>query len=86
VSDLYLRNCLICMYVKCGCVEFARQVFDRMPERDSVSFNSMIDGYVKCGMVTLARELFDSLPLEMKNTRSWNCMISGYGVAKDGFR
>ncbi|KVH91200.1 Pentatricopeptide repeat-containing protein [Cynara cardunculus var. scolymus] len=56
-SDLYLQNCLICMYVKCGWVEFARQVFDRMPQRDSISFNSMIDGYIKCGMVTLAREL-----------------------------
>ncbi|XP_024996746.1 pentatricopeptide repeat-containing protein At2g45350, chloroplastic [Cynara cardunculus var. scolymus] len=84
-SDLYLQNCLICMYVKCGWVEFARQVFDRMPQRDSISFNSMIDGYIKCGMVTLARELFDSLPLEMKNLRSWNCMISGYGVVEDGF-
>lgn len=84
-SDLYLQNCLICMYVRCGCVEFARQVFDRMPQRDSISFNSMIDGYIKSGMVTLARELFDSLPLEMKNLRSWNCMISGYGVVEDGF-
>ncbi|KAI3693287.1 hypothetical protein L6452_33120 [Arctium lappa] len=84
-GDLYLQNCLICMYVKCGCVEFARQVFDGMLQRDSISFNSMIDGYVKCGMVTLARELFDSLPLEMKNLRSWNCMISGYGVVEDGF-
>ncbi|XP_071691155.1 pentatricopeptide repeat-containing protein At2g45350, chloroplastic [Rutidosis leptorrhynchoides] len=86
VNDLYLQNCLICMYVKCGRVEFARQVFDKMRKRDSVSYNSMIDGYVKCGKVLLARELFDSLPMEMKNLRSWNCMISGYGVVEDGFR
>lgn len=84
-SDLYLQNCLISMYVRGGCVEFARQVFDRMPERDSISFNSMIDGYVKCGMITSARELFDSLPSQMKNLRSWNCMISGYAVVEDGF-
>ncbi|MFS7924938.1 putative tetratricopeptide-like helical domain superfamily [Helianthus anomalus] len=83
-SELYIQNCLMCMYVKCGCVEFARQVFDRMSERDAVSFNTMIDGYVKSGMVVLARELFDSL--EMKNLRSWNCMISGYGVMEDGFQ
>ncbi|KAI3804226.1 hypothetical protein L1987_25612 [Smallanthus sonchifolius] len=85
-NELYLQNCLICMYVKCGCVELARQVFDRMPERDSVSFNTMIDGYVKSGMAWLARELFDSMPLEVKNLRSWNCMISGYGIVEDGFQ
>ncbi|KAI3701027.1 hypothetical protein L2E82_45669 [Cichorium intybus] len=61
------------------------QVFDRMAERDSISFNSMIDGYIKCGMITSARELFDSLPSEKKNLRSWNCMISGYAVMEDGF-
>ncbi|KAI3756836.1 hypothetical protein L1987_56659 [Smallanthus sonchifolius] len=85
-NELYLQNCLICVYVKCGCVELARQVFDRMPERDSVSFNTLIDGYVKSVMVWLARELFDSMPLEMKNLRSWNCMISGYSVVEDGFQ
>ncbi|KAK9058954.1 hypothetical protein SSX86_021571 [Deinandra increscens subsp. villosa] len=85
-GELYLQNCLICMYVKCGCVDLARQVFDRMHERDSVSFNTMIDGYVKSGMVPLARELFDTLPIEMKNLRSWNCMISGYSIVEDGFQ
>ncbi|XP_076924724.1 pentatricopeptide repeat-containing protein At2g45350, chloroplastic-like [Bidens hawaiensis] len=86
-SDVYLQNCLICLYVKCGCVELARQVFDKMAERDSVSFNTMIDGYVKSGNVVLARELFDSLEMmELKNMRSWNCMISGYGGMEDGFR
>ncbi|PWA41156.1 pentatricopeptide repeat (PPR) superfamily protein [Artemisia annua] len=85
-DDLYLNNCLICMYVRCGCVEFARQVFDEMSERDSVSFNAMIDGYVKCGEVELARELFDGLELGMRNLRSWNCMISGYGGVEDGWK
>nr|XP_043629237.1 pentatricopeptide repeat-containing protein At2g45350, chloroplastic [Erigeron canadensis] len=85
LSDLYLGNCLVSMYVKCGLVEFARQVFDRMSKRDSVSFNAMIDGYVKFGKVELGRELFDSMTLEMRNLRSWNCMISGYGGLEDGF-
>ncbi|KAK9758057.1 hypothetical protein RND81_01G203800 [Saponaria officinalis] len=49
-----------------------------MPERDSVSFNAMIDGYVKAGLVGVARELFDSMADELKNLRTWNCMIGGY--------
>lgn len=84
-SDLFLQNCLISMYVKCGYVEYSRQLFDRMPNKDSVSYNSMIDGYVKCGMVNFASQLFDLLPTEMRNLITWNTMISGYAKLEDGF-
>ncbi|KAK7837349.1 pentatricopeptide repeat-containing protein [Quercus suber] len=63
--DVFLQNCVIWWYLRCGFVEIARQVFDRMPKRDSVSYNSMIDGYVKCGMIITARELFDCMPSEI---------------------
>ncbi|KNA19244.1 hypothetical protein SOVF_063470 [Spinacia oleracea] len=82
-SELYLQNCLISLYVKCGCVELARQVFDRMPKKDSVSYNAMIDGYVKLGFLSLARELFDCVPVKEKNLISWNSMIGGYLQFKD---
>ncbi|KAI3449120.1 hypothetical protein Pfo_005785 [Paulownia fortunei] len=84
-SDVFLQNCLICMYIKCGIIQFGRQVFDRMLRKDSFSYNLMIDGYVKCGMVSLARELFDMMPSEMKNLVSWNTMISGYMKLEKGF-
>ncbi|KAH6762143.1 ubiquitin 4 [Perilla frutescens var. hirtella] len=63
---------------ECGIVQSGRLVFNRMPRKNSFSYNLMIDGYVKCGMVSLARELFDIMPSEMKNLVSWNTMISGY--------
>ncbi|RID61341.1 hypothetical protein BRARA_E00498 [Brassica rapa] len=83
-SDLFLQNCLIGLYIKCGCLGFARQVFDRMPQRDSVSYNSMIDGYVKCGLVESAGELFDLMPREKRNLITWNSMIGGYAQRADG--
>lgn len=83
-SDLFLQNCFIGLYLKCGCLGFARQIFDRMSHRDSVSYNSMIDGYVKCGLIGSARELFDLMPGEKKNLISWNSMISGYAQTADG--
>ncbi|XP_027106437.1 pentatricopeptide repeat-containing protein At2g45350, chloroplastic-like [Coffea arabica] len=84
-SDLFLGNCLISMYVKCGCIEYGRQFFDRMADKDSVSYNSMIDGYVKCGMVDFARQLFHSLPAGMRNLITWNTMIGGFVKLGDGF-
>ncbi|WJX49322.1 hypothetical protein P8452_35773 [Trifolium repens] len=88
-SDLFLQNCLIGLFMRCGCVEFAEQVFDRMCERDSVSYNSMIDGYVKCGLIGRACELFGEMGMEEKNLITWNSMIGGYlrcGEDDDGLR
>nr|AKH05192.1 chlororespiratory reduction 4 [Pelargonium dichondrifolium] len=85
-SDLFLQNCLISLYFRCGCPELARRVFSRMENLDSVSYNSMIDGYVKCGMIDSARLLFDRMPLEDKNLNSWNSMIWGYAQSEDGLK
>nr|AKH05198.1 chlororespiratory reduction 4 [Pelargonium transvaalense] len=85
-SDLFLQNCLISCYLRCGCLELAHQVFSRMEKLDSVSYNTMIDGYVKCGMIDSARLLFDRMPLEDKNLNSWNSMICGYAQSEDGLQ
>jgi pentatricopeptide repeat protein len=37
------------MYAKCGSLEDAWIVFNKMPSRDVVSWNAMILGHVKCG-------------------------------------
>ncbi|XP_009772120.1 pentatricopeptide repeat-containing protein At2g45350, chloroplastic-like [Nicotiana tabacum] len=84
-SDLFLQNCLISMYVRCGCVDYGHQMFDRMLMRDSVSYNTMIDGYVKCGMLDVACCLFDFMPAEMRNLVSWNAMLTGYVKLDKGF-
>ena len=43
--DVFLGNSLVNMYAKCGIVDTAQQVFNKMPQRDVVSWNMLIAGY-----------------------------------------
>ncbi|KAK3228522.1 hypothetical protein Dsin_000403 [Dipteronia sinensis] len=51
-------NMLISMYSKCGLVDNARKVFDEMPQRSIVSWNTMIGSYTKDGQTQQALALF----------------------------
>lgn len=74
--DLVLRNALLDMYAKCGDLDSARKVFDRIAEKNVVSWTSMVSAYAKHRFVESARETFDQMPV--KNVVSWNSMISCY--------
>lgn len=44
--DMFINNTLIGMYARCGSLTAARQVFDGLPHRDLVTWNSLLAGYV----------------------------------------
>ncbi|MQM09317.1 hypothetical protein Taro_042185 [Colocasia esculenta] len=44
-ADLFVVNALVACYAKCGDLATARQLFDEIPMKDPVSWNSMIAGY-----------------------------------------
>ncbi|KAK9274413.1 hypothetical protein L1049_019227 [Liquidambar formosana] len=56
---LSLGNALVDMYVKCATLSYAHKVFDKMPERDVISWSAIILGYGLSGDVDIALELFD---------------------------
>ncbi|XP_057837821.2 pentatricopeptide repeat-containing protein At3g16610-like [Cryptomeria japonica] len=56
LSDNIVGNALIDMYAKCGSIDRARELFDRMPQRDVISWNAMIAGYAQNGFVEKALE------------------------------
>ncbi|KAL5716247.1 hypothetical protein ACHQM5_017966 [Ranunculus cassubicifolius] len=63
--DMFVSSALVDMYSKCGNLDTARCIFDRMPERDIVCWNSMITGLVFHSLSMEALTLF-------KTMREWN--------------
>ncbi|KAM0946492.1 putative tetratricopeptide-like helical domain superfamily [Dioscorea sansibarensis] len=77
--DLFVHNALVSMYAKCGDFLSARNVFDRMPERDVVSWNSMISGYLSKGIWAEAFELVERMRIENVevNSVTRNAVLGG---------
>lgn len=90
-SETSICNALIDMYAKCGRIDLSRQIFDVMPARDIVSWNTMIAGYGIHGLGKEATALF----LDMKHQAcepddvTFICLISACshsGLVTEGKR
>ncbi|XP_057851785.1 putative pentatricopeptide repeat-containing protein At1g68930 [Cryptomeria japonica] len=60
-EDIYVNNNFIHMYAKCGCLDDARQVFDKMSERNLVSWNTILAGCVRNGQNEEALDIFSRM-------------------------
>ncbi|PNY04008.1 pentatricopeptide repeat-containing protein chloroplastic-like [Trifolium pratense] len=63
-KDGFVLNALVDMYSKCGDIVKARKIFNKMPFRDSVSWNSMLTAYVRHGVEVEAMNIFRQMLLE----------------------
>ncbi|KAL9689093.1 hypothetical protein QQ045_033524 [Rhodiola kirilowii] len=63
-ADVYLDSSLIDMYGKCREMDNARKVFDRMPERNVVSWTSIISGYAQSDLYKDAIQMFREMQNE----------------------
>ncbi|GAB2271662.1 hypothetical protein Dimus_006492 [Dionaea muscipula] len=59
-----------------GQVDEACKVFDKMPERDAFTWNTMVSGYANLGRLNEARGVFYETPT--KSSITWNALISGF--------
>ncbi|KAF5207281.1 Pentatricopeptide repeat-containing protein [Thalictrum thalictroides] len=73
--SIYSGNVKIGELTRAGKVDAARHVFDKMPVRDVVTWNSMLTGYWQSGLIDESKRLFMFMP--EKNVVSWNSMIAG---------
>ncbi|XP_019422034.1 PREDICTED: pentatricopeptide repeat-containing protein At2g22410, mitochondrial-like [Lupinus angustifolius] len=72
-TDSIVTNALIDMYAKCGHLQCAKIVFDRMVDKNVVSWTCMVNAYANHGLIDYALELFNQMPI--KNVVSWNSII-----------
>ena len=57
-DNLIVQTALVDLYAKCGQMETARLVFDRMSQPDLVSWNALISGYSSNGLNNEVFEVF----------------------------
>ncbi|KAG6436382.1 hypothetical protein SASPL_101279 [Salvia splendens] len=63
-SLMFVQNALLHFYGACGRAESALEVFDKMPVRDLVAWNSMINMYAANGMPNEALTLYGRMGLD----------------------
>lgn len=74
--NLVLENALIDMYVACGKMNVALEIFEDMKIRDVISWTTIVKGFCNLGQVDLARNYFDEMP--ERDYISWTAIIDGY--------
>ncbi|CAN6713463.1 unnamed protein product [Malus baccata var. baccata] len=79
--DVFLGSSLIDMYAKCGRMDDARKVFDRIRNKNVVCWTSMIAGYTQSRLFKDAIELFREMQLDgvEADAAMVACVISACG-------
>ncbi|KAF5193569.1 Pentatricopeptide repeat-containing protein [Thalictrum thalictroides] len=73
-KDYFVQNALVTMYIKFGKLKVAHDLFDKMPVKDVVSWNTMISAYSSKGMWQEAFMLIERMQM---NTVTWNVLAGG---------
>ncbi|OAY84840.1 Pentatricopeptide repeat-containing protein, mitochondrial [Ananas comosus] len=63
-SELNVATAIMSVYVKFGCMDYARKVFDSVQRRDLVLYNCMVCGYAKEGLVEESLGLIEKMRRE----------------------
>eukprot|EP01018_Ginkgo_biloba_P026876 Gb_29534 [translate_table: standard] len=81
-SDLSVGNALVDMYAKCGRIVDAISFFDRMPQRDVISWTSIIAGYMQNDHYEEALQLFHQMHLAgiKPNAFTFTCVLRACAI------
>ncbi|CAL0308420.1 unnamed protein product [Lupinus luteus] len=86
VDDVFVGNAMVDMYAKCGKMDEASMVFERMKIKDVVSWNAMVTGYSQTGRFEDALSLFEKMREENigLDVVTWTAVIAGYAQRGHG--
>ncbi|KAK9286401.1 hypothetical protein L1049_014797 [Liquidambar formosana] len=90
--DVVIGNAVVDMYAKLGVIHSARKVFEEIPSKDAISWNTLITGYAQNGLASEAIEVFGMME-ECKeiipNQGTWVSILPAYshvGALRQGMR
>ncbi|CAL9149658.1 pentatricopeptide repeat-containing protein At1g08070, chloroplastic-like [Musa acuminata AAA Group] len=63
-ANVFVRNNLMSLYAVCGEVRSIQKLFDGFPEKDLVSWTTLISGYTKAGLAKKAVKVFEEMMSE----------------------
>ncbi|KAK6160737.1 hypothetical protein DH2020_004118 [Rehmannia glutinosa] len=87
LEDVFVGNAIVDMYAKCGLMDEAKNVFDRMEVKDVVSWNALVTGYSQIGKFDVALRLFERMRKEGigLNVVTWSAVIAAYAQRGLGY-
>ncbi|KAI5062550.1 hypothetical protein GOP47_0023089 [Adiantum capillus-veneris] len=86
--DVVVFNALLDMYIKCGLLEIARELFDRLPTRNVVSWSALLAGCVQHGYNEEALKFYGQMQHEgiFPNASTFHCLLKACGSIGDSVR
>ncbi|XP_057966296.1 pentatricopeptide repeat-containing protein At4g33990 [Malania oleifera] len=92
MQDVVLGNAVVDMYAKLGEVDSSRKVFEELPVKDVISWNTLITCYAQNGLSSEAIEIFQRMQEcreIIPNQGTWVSIIPAYshvGALRQGMR
>ncbi|GMN28342.1 hypothetical protein TIFTF001_002004 [Ficus carica] len=92
MQDVAIGNAVVDMYAKVGTIDVARSVFEGLPTKDVVSWNTLITGYSQNGLASEAIEVYNILEEHeeiIPNQGTWVSILPAYshlGALQQGMK
>lgn len=92
MEDVIIGNAVVDMYAKLGIIDSARTVFEGLPVKDVISWNTLITGYAQNGLATEAIEVYHMMEQYtgiIPNQGTWVSILPAYshvGALRQGMK
>ncbi|POO03358.1 DYW domain containing protein [Trema orientale] len=92
MENVAIGNAVVDMYAKLGAINSARNVFEELPTKDVISWNTLITGYAQNGLASEAIEVYNTMEEceeIIPNQGTWVSVLPAYshlGALQQGMK